>query len=427
MLKKKYLTKLEQEGRDVEGKLLGAGTPIIRHPGAPAEFMADSPENRELFEKKNRAWSDSTRQEIYFPARKDWNPGLVAEFETARTHCREFCSAIDQNVGSTQGKQLPDANLPAWLFALPYMPKIKSIEQVAELGPALAEKICWLGNAPAGTSLPEDWREALAGIQKVTIYELTGQFGRFHVVSAFAFPIEFSPGNQPKSSKPDSALLNAIQSIYEEWALKKRSVNYTFFTIGTTQPWPAEMTGTASGRSWTSLSSASSDKRWATSTPPQFASKLYLRNFLEALRPETFEQVVERVKGAVDEKIGGGFPGNIRLELIAKKTSYRRTIIRHAFQSMQESGHYECYWVDKELAIQKRTDKGAIVIHPQEHPYVKYRLGILLPAALGILGWQCLNYVTSGEFQVLSFLIVPPFVYAGKCLEIVIKRHQADL
>ena len=102
-------------------------------------------------------------------------------------------------------------------------------------------------------------------------------------------------------------------------------------------------------------------------------------------------------------------------------------MIRYAFQELQESGHYECYRVKKDIAIRDRTGQGGIIIHPQEHPFVKYRLGILIPDALGVAAQQSLNYVTSGNFQVLGFLIIPPFVYAGKCLEIIIKRNQADL
>ena len=53
---------LRQDMRDVEGKLLQAGSRVICHPDSPEEVMEDTPANRARFKKLQFDWTDRTRR-----------------------------------------------------------------------------------------------------------------------------------------------------------------------------------------------------------------------------------------------------------------------------------------------------------------------------------------------------------------------------
>ena len=143
-----YIVTLRREGRDVEGKLLSAGTPVVRHPDAPDEFMTATDANRRAFEERGFAWSGTVRQAAYFPPRNRWSPEFQEELNTAQQRCRDFCSAIDQNVRSSVASPMPDVNLSKWLFALPFMPKVRKVEQSVDLTDELIEAVCRQGHVP---------------------------------------------------------------------------------------------------------------------------------------------------------------------------------------------------------------------------------------------------------------------------------------
>ena len=423
----KYVETLRREGRDAEGKLLPAGIRVIRHPDTPDEFMADTPRSRQLFEKRGLAWSDAARQSAFFPPRSRWSSDLQNSLNSAQQRCKDFTSAIDQNIRSSIGTPMPDVHLSAWLFALPYMPKIKKAEQVADLTDKLIDRICNYGHVPDGIFPPKDWAEALGGIEALRIYSVSGPFGRFHVVSSFVSPVRLSSSSQPELVQANAGILDAIQSLYDEWANRQPSVKFTFYTTGASLAWHGDMTGIASGDHWIALSASTGDGRWDTSSPPQFASRLYLRNFLDRLHPETRQQRISRIKDAVDRYVAEGYEGNILLGKIAKETGYRRTWVRRAFRVMQNSGHYQCYREGRQVAIRERTGRGGISLSSERGAFVRYHLGLLTSAIVGVMGWQCLTYATTGAFQTTGLLVVPLFLYAGKCIEITAKRNQSDL
>ena len=423
-----YVTTLRRDVRDIEGKLLCAGTRVIRHPEAPSEVMADTPANRKTFEQQHHAWSDQVRQGAWFPPKERWDEPLRESLVLARQHCREFLSAIDENVSSSVGNPLPDIRLPFWHYVLASVPRARHARKVADLAEQFAREVSESGSLPAGIEPPDEWMGTLAGICRMQVHSVTGRAGRFHVVSAFATPLHFRNGASPEFETSCPGIVDIVERLYRDWAANQASVQFTFFTIGSATGWFDGMKGSAGGHAWTLLSCPDGSGRWQTSVPAHFAAKLSLRNFLDRLYPETRQQRVSRVKSIVDEYITGGYEGNILLDKVAGETGYRRTVIREAFSAMQDSGHYKCYRVNDQIAIGKASARPrGMRLQPVTPAVVKYHLAVLLSVVIPLLGWRLASYYETGQGKWWALWIVLPFAYIGLCMEIALKRKQSDL
>jgi len=425
----RYVTTLRRETRDVEGKLLKAGTRVIRHPNVASEVMADTPANRDRFRKQHHAWSDRARQAAWFPPRSQWDESLRTSLTRAHQQCREFLSATDDNISSAAGRPLPDIHLPLWRYGLASIPKAKEARKVADLTEQFAREVCARGSLPAGIEPPDEWMGTLMGICRMQVYSVAGRAGRFHVVSAFATPLCFRAGAVPEVETSCPVILDIVERLYRDWAASQASVRFTFFTVGSATGWTDGMKGSAGGRAWTLLSWPDGSDRWQTSAPAHFASRLSLRNFLERLYPETRQQQVSRVKSIVDGYIKGDYDaGHILLEKVVRQTGYRRTVIRGAFSAMQDSGHYKCYRVEDQIAIGKASARSkGIRLQPVTPAVVKYHLAVLLSVLVPLLGWRVASYYETGHYRWWALWIVLPFAYIGLCMEIALKRRQSDL
>ncbi len=58
----RYARTLRQDMRDVEGKLLQAGSLVICHPDSPEEVMEDTPANRARFKRLQFGWTDRAQR-----------------------------------------------------------------------------------------------------------------------------------------------------------------------------------------------------------------------------------------------------------------------------------------------------------------------------------------------------------------------------
>ncbi|MFW6106654.1 MAG: C1 family peptidase [bacterium] len=418
-----YLDTLRRPMRDVDGKLLQAGTRVIRHPEAREDVMEDNPGNRRQFADGGFTWRDLTQ----LPPPSQWDRQLRKAVEDARNRCDQFGAALKDNLKASVGEPLPDIHLPFWVYALPFLPRVRGVQEIADLSRRLSDEVCRLGHLGEETSVPEDWSRTLAAMNLMKVYAVSGFLGTFHVVAAFAAPFEFSRYENPEPALATADLVSTVHRLYNDWASETPAPRLTFFSIGSATPWADGVTGFTGGKRWTVLSAPDEDTGWQTSTPPQFAVRRYLRDFTERLRPETEQESVSRIKSAVDRLIEEGYRGNIRLEKVARETGYRRTVVRNALRAMQESGHYECYRVDKQIAVRRRTGEGGIRLHSEPSVLLRYHIGMIVAGLLGPLGWVLASYHVTGVFRWQTLLWVIPFGCAARCVENVIGRIQVDL
>ena len=177
------------------------------------------------------------------------------------------------------------------------------------------------------------------------VHALGGSSTTVHVVTAFVSRVRFMPADQPVLTPPGQEDIELVQHIIRQRLRDKDGSfpTFVFFTVGSLLSWPEEMAGYAAGDHWLIVSNLNVDGSWDSRTPPRFADRYSLRNFMDLIKPETRQQRISRIKTFVDELLDSGFEGNLDIELIKRKTKYRRTTIREAFLTLQGSDHYDLY------------------------------------------------------------------------------------
>ena len=423
----RYIYTLRRDARDIEGKLLRAGTRVIRHPDAPDEFMEDTASNRRLFEEKHYAWSDKIRQQSLFPSLESLSNSLTNKISESRALCQEFTAAIDSNIKSSVGHSIPDINLSPMLYGLAWMPKISKVELIADLSDELIKAVCRNGQIPDDVAPTSEWQNVLHGSNCLKVYYLSSKFGNFSVVSAYVTPIDFSKTGNIKITKINSEITEIVRNIYRIWDKKQQSEEkFTFYTIGNSQQLSERTKGVAGSDHLILLSGLDKQKKWQTVSSPQFAAGLYLRNFIERLYPETRQQKISNVKHAVDRYTWPD-DGNILLEKIAEETGYRRTSIKEAFNAMQDSKHYECYKVNGEIAIRPVKDRKQKVLQIETEPsFVRYHIGMFGGAVITLASWRMGALLFGEKISLISLLLGGLIIHTGKCIEVAIKRKTTE-
>jgi hypothetical protein len=423
----RYLDTLRRDSRDIEGKLLRAGTRVIRAPDAPDEVMQDTPAHRRRFESLGFVWSETARRAAWFPTGSEWDAVFRSLMQTARQRGEQFRAALSTNLKGAAGRPLPDIRWPFWAYGVPILPHTRRVALAADLSKALAEEVVRWGQVPEGIAPPEDWRGELEAVNRLEIYTVGGWLGTFHVVSACMTPLRFVHRGTPQQVPADATLVDAVRRLYTQWADGRPKPMMTFLTLGSTDGWATGMTALAGASVWTLLSSVNETGRWRTAIPPQFAAKRYLRDFIDRLHPETEQDRIVRVKNAVDEHLHTGYAGNLLVDKIAAETGERRTGVIRAFRAMQESGHYECYRVEKKIAIRPDTGKGGITLPKERSFMLRYHLLPLVLGVLGPLSWTLAGYMSTGVFDWVQMSWVLILSCAFKSFENVVKRNQTDL
>ena len=347
----KYVRTLRGDQRDMEGKLLRAGSRVICHRDASAEIMEDTGPNRRHFSEKGCGWSDRVRRIAWFPSRDRWDEALEAAASQARIGCQTFAGAIDENVMSAAGRPIPDINVSRLSNALAWRPKVRNVTNVADLSDGLITALNRLGGLPEAMTPTPEWQEVLQHSNCLKVYQLQSRAGSFHVVSAFLTPWRFSPAGETNVSEAGPECTDLVQSLYQAWQSQQPKIRFTFYTLGCARQWTSGAESISSGRWLTVLSGKNEDNRWSTQAPPKIATSVHLRDFMDRLHPETRQVKISRVKSVVDRYIDEAYEGNILLDKVVPQTGYRRSVIEEAFKALQHSGDYETYYVDKRLAI----------------------------------------------------------------------------
>ena len=439
---------LNEEGRDVEGRLLRAGTRVLCHPVVPEEFMEDTPANRTKFLALDRAWTPATRRKLWFPKASGISTELKHRLANVRAAREKFVSAIDGSVVTSVGMPFPQVRTP-WVYDLiPYEwePSIKHAEPVADLRDEFVRVLKKHSGVRSDLDWPQEWTELMSELNVLRIYSVSGFLANSHVVVAFVTKFTFQREGEPQIVPLDQPLLNAIQELYRQWLAEHRlpKPEFTFFTIGTHDPVPENLEGYITGEHWLTISHLLPDGKWLTKVPPPFSYRLALRDFLDQLEPETHQQRVVRIKECVDDVLLEGLTAT--LERVKQETAFRRSVVRHkdeqgyrrsvvrgAFLELQKQApdNYRVYRTkDEQLAIRRAQRGEPVVITSSSFTRKWIRrhclrvIASVVGAGLGLLVTYYRDRL--GLSGLNGLLAAVPILYAGSCIQATINR-RADL
>jgi len=426
---REFVRVLEKDERDVDGKLLKRGTKVLCHPSQPESLREDSPANRQEFLRLDRTWTPQARQRVWFPSMSSVTSGLADKAEHCRSAKKTFLAAIDENISSARRQPIPEVkSLPFWFAVLAWEPKIKEVTEVADLTTQLADRIASKSNVPQQVGWPDEWRQWLASMNGLKVYALSGMTTTVHVVAAVPAWVRFQAPGQPKFSPPGQETVDLIHDVYQQWSHGSgQRAAFAFFTLASALPLPEQITGYAAGDHWLIVSSLKTDGTFDTRTPPRFADRLSLRNFMDRLRPETRQHRISRIKRFVDELLGFGYEGNIHLEKIAKETGYRRTAVRDTLLALQDSGHYRVYrTAEGEIAVGRNTARmGTTVTAATFRRSWLARVACLGPAvSVGV--WFAKDLILGRPFEILGFTAMIPLAYGGEWLNTRFRKWRED-
>lgn len=389
-----YLRRLAKEQRrDTEGKLLPEGTAVLFNPLAPAEFMEDSPRNRQTFKSRDFTWSDALRQRLWFSDIGGFSSETKSRINAVRSAKERFVSAIHQNISSSTGMPFPHLTAPFWLHAIPYEwePRIKRAVQVADLTADVVQVVRDQAACPPGLEWPGDWMGLLRDMNDVRVFAVERGGRRAHVVSAFVAGLTVQKEQEPAIVPPGQALIGAVQRAYRNWlaADEKSRPSFTFMTVGSALCM-SDAEPSDAGDCLLLLAHPESGDTWKTRMPRRFGDRLAIRDFLDRLKPETPPERVSRIKDCVDALIPEG--GNVTVEKVRDRTSYRRSTVHSAFLTLQEQAPdtYRLYKTsDGQLAVRRarRGERISLKASSFRRGFLRKHVLALLGAAIGVGGW----------------------------------------
>ena len=379
-----FVRTLERPTRDQSaphghGELLKEGTAVVLNPLAPEEVMRDTPKHRRDFIALDHAWSCTTRQKVWFPAVNTLPADLLETFDAARANRDRFLSAIAENLRRAAGTPFPKLHVSRWAVFVPYEwePKISAVEPVADLTAELVSALQPHSGVPVkapepdarphhvpGPYLPwpEEWTRLLREINKLQVFRLGGMAGSCVVVAAFVTPLRFRHHAPPQPALVSQELLDAIRQVYRAWAVGPGGCasEAVFFTVAVAGTLPAHLHNPASGQHWEMLVAFRPDGTWSVPPLRQEIERLSLRDFLDRLKPETFEQRLSCLRKALDDQLDN-YQGNVSESRLSDVTRYRQSQVREAFYLLQSS-HPDRYLIDDKAVpgklVMKRPGSG---------------------------------------------------------------------
>ena len=414
-----YIHRLEADQRDIDRRLLKAGTHVLSNPNQPDMIREDTPANRQEFLKQDRTWTTGVREDIWFPPLSTLSLELKQEVEEFLSLKKNFLDAIDENIWSAKGTPLPAvSSLPKWFYLLAWEPKIKEVKLEVELTDQLLETLTQECGVPKELNWPPEWRDWLKSLTSMRIYSLRVRSTSVHVISAFIPPLQFEQSHNPAFIVLRQQLVNKVLDVYHAWNTEssKRPI-FKFFTIGSMSESLDPKMASAAADHWLVLSSYANGTR-NTIKPPRSIDRLSLRNFLDLICPETRQQRISNIRNYVDKKLKGeGFEGFFSVDKIKEQTGYRRALIRDALLQLQLSGHYRVYRHGDNNDICVCLPEGKLG-HKVTNTYFRQifvlRYLALLSPMVGVSIWFAKDVILGRPFQAWGFFVIIPLAYAGE-------------
>lgn len=372
-----YLIVLKSPQRDFEKKLLPAGKKVLVDRFDENAIMEDTRSNRVLFKNRYCTWKDESRVRVWFPDVDAVSPDLKAAVAAAQACKQQFAANIEENIKTSVHQLFPEVHQTLLHSLLPFEPRIRRVHQIIDLNESLVNLLQSESGVPQELDWPEYWHEVLSSTNHLVIYSVEALATKVHVVAAFVSLLQFKPQQSPSLIAPDATVIEAVRSIYEQWVASRKSDNliFTFFTLGSSLPWSAEVQGVASGTHWIICSAPAKDGRWQYIQPPRPADRISLADFKDRLIPETRQQRISRIRTFIDQYLDLHFDdSNLDIERIKRGLKeldydYRRSAILDAIMAIQGRASYRIYKTgDGHIAIDRNTMKKGIKIKPHSDP-----------------------------------------------------------
>jgi len=421
----------ELDSRPRAGRLMKAGVRVLEDRFAKDVFREASRENEEEFRRRHCTWTDESWRKAWFLEPARFADDAAAKLESARTARERFASAIHQNIMSADGSPFPRLRVPLWFTFVPFEwePKVKLVEQIADLTDPVVQVIQEGAGSPAGLAWPKPWYDLLAGLNDVKVYAVRRAGKVAHVVSAFVTFLKVQKQAAPTVAPLDQTLIDAVQKAYSTWRQAQGGPQpiFTFLTMGGEDCPSAESSVAAAGDRWLLLSYPDGTGRWKTNLPRRFGDRPSIRDFVDRLKPETAPERVSRIKDCVDDLIPEG--GNITAEKVKSRTGYRKSVIRRAFLTLQDQAgdSYRMYkTTDGQYAIRRSRPGEKISVRDGSlrRGFVRQHGLRLFGAAVGVGGWLVRGmFAISG---VTGFVVLVLLVYMTSCIQGAINRRADD-
>lgn len=410
---------LEREMRDLDGRLLRAGTPVLANDVAPDEVMEDTPANRRAFAEGGYAWSAAARAKLWFPPAV--SEGLAREpFTAVEVAKQRFLAAIAENLAHAQYETFPQINLPLAMRALPWEPRVWRVREVADLTADLAGLFRDASGVPTHVAWPSEAQGLFDRLHGARVFELASLLGSIHVVVAFVCPLTLGPGKPPEIRSPGAAAIELVRSAYERWNNRDSSKRplHVFVSVGSYVRWDIDVKGLADDRTWVMCSHLQGGT-WVSATPPTLSERLAVRQFVDRLKPETRGDRIGRIRVFVDRELDEGSE-RVTIKYVKEKLdrSLRRGAITDAFFALQDLKHYRVTktgdgllaidrhveWTDQRVT---RADLGVSLLRSSLATILSFAL-ILVPKALyDVFSGNSLNWRSYLVFVLISAFVGP--------------------
>jgi len=426
-----FVRMLEKDARDLDGRLLKAGTKVLSHPSQPESFREDKPETRQVFQRQHCTWTSETRSRVWFPPKADWPTSFAHELAHIQAAHQSFLGALDENLKTSVCTPFPDVNLPSLASLLPWQPKIRSIVEEANLSADLLPVLLQAAGHPPDISPSKEWKDVLLSVNTIRAYRVRCITADIRIVAAFITPISIRPGQDLAFAPPSAATIQSVLDLLAQRlaATPGRKPVYTFFSLASAAPWPDDQKGIAAGDHCILLNHQADSGDWHTLAPPFFVTRVSFHNFLERVYPVTRQERVSRIKAAVDNLLAEGYQANITVEKIARQTGYRQTTVRDAFVTMQEVSpdKYRVQRLDgRQIAIRPcRANEPVKLTAASFRRSLLRKHGLLfVSAAIGVSGWVLRSMIKLGGLA--GFLLLVVLVYATGLLQSQINRRASE-
>ncbi len=423
-----FRTALANPGREEQngGRLLQAGTWVLRDRFDGNAFREDTQINEQRFIDRDFTWTDNSWRRVWFLNEAQFSGKTTAKLNSNRAARERFASAIHDNMTSMTASDegpapYPQLRAPWWHSVVPFdwSPKVKKVDVVANLTDSVARVIQERAGSPPGLDWTKQWQDLLVGVNDIKVYAIRRNRKLIHVLSAFVSPMKVQKGADPSIVPLDQALIDAVKKIYSTWSKTqgKSQPGFTYMTIAGMECSLPDSSAVSAGDHLLLLSWLDCNGRWKTQMPERFGDRPCIRDFLDRLKPETAK---ERVKHCVDKLIRVG--GNVTIERVKAETNYHKSVILRAFLKMQEQADdpYRLY----------KTQNGNIAIRrpePGDRKKIKAdgilfrRHGFRIAGiVVGYCAWAILNTLGLGGYLgVITAILV---LYASSCIQGVLNR-----
>jgi len=430
-IEKEFTRVLERPERDLEGRMLPAGTRVLFNPAAPSEFFKDTPQNRRRFLELGLAWTQETWERVWFLPPSEFSEAALRHLEAIRSARQAFVAALDENLRSLLGRPFPQVRgHPARnLLPLETGIRIRAVEKVADLSEHFCRALRDLSDTPRNRQWPPEYIELARSLNEMSVYCLRGWGKELHVVVTFASIVQPEKKAEPRWDGLGPAAADALREVYERWRAgeRHRKPACVVFAVASLEKPRCEGLCSAGGKQWWVLSYRGDGGRWESLMPRAYGESAAFAGLLEVLRPETFRERVARVKRLVDEAAAEG--GNVTVERIAERVGYRPETVREAFLALQDSNTspYRLY----------RTSGGRVAIRLAD-PGEKVRLTAasfrpgflarhalqLCGTAVGVGAWALRDALRISG--VVGFAAFVGLVYATSCVQRVLNDRLAE-